>query len=1357
MDLNTTVQAFQYIFSNVYNFIIFIGVIGGAITFLFWIFYGLYSKFFKKKPLSEELKLRFEWFKIQFEKNKNSNIPFFKEELYTETNIDDSLKKVLIDDSFLFSSEKSFNSVKKSFLELKRCNDSLYLEYNNNQIKKALELMDFFINLFNENLDIMKNFIDSLNSKKYGKLESFELENFNKKLTGITNQYHIFYDEFINDKEIDKEPIKEHQRIFFELCDKIKSLIFELEYTRISDLHIFGEAHSGKTYISTNLCNSMINKGKPALFISGKRFTSEKSIESQLKEILGIPNKYTLAELLDELERVAKYHKIKMPIIIDGIHESTNGIGISNIWKNGLKGFIEEIKRRKSLLLITTCRETYKDYIWNDEYPENIEWIQKFHGKFKLKLIKKYFKYYKIKANITNTSYYQFSEPLYLKIFCESKNPERKKEVEVFIGKESIPEIFDQYLELTNKNIIENLDVDLSQNIVEYSLKQIGAYLWTNKSRYVPLDDACKLIDKKSSQELKSKSKIRALQHENLLIFFEMIDGKEEISFVFDWISGYIIAKHLFDTYNNIDNILKSYKVMSCLFSDDYTKLHPYHEDIKRFLAILSISNNNKYLHDVSIDNNVVKVSIESLFEIPPKKITENCVNFTKNYFLGLKNPNFNLFNNSLLVENHPFNSMFLFDLLTSMELTERDLKWTEDVRNNVFDFKKNIEYFEDLCKNNQTSKNTLKLFAHYLIWCLSSVNYMVRDKVTEALYYYGRIFPEDFFELVLKSFDINDPWISERMLASAYGVAMALHYDNNSNFSEEILPVWAKKIYDLIFKENAKYSTTHLLKRDYVKGIIDISLLHHPNLFNTSERERIKPPFTDGGIRNWGESKDRDKGRYRDGNFLIDEISQDDDISKLGPEMDKYQQNDAYRKAKAQILWGVYELGYSLDKFGELDKKIVDRSFRYSNTSLDDEFIEWNYSSKYGYKYVNIALLELAGYRDDLGKLRTDWDEGTHTYLSTLDPSFPADFKNYEIINKDFGVVDNTSKYKWLEQKIPNLKKYLYLKDIDGCKNSWILLDGSFNFQDKDMKKQIYFFPRGFFVHEKDEEEICKFLKTQDLSNRYLPELFENHSIFAGEIPWSEMFAEEEWDEISFENGFEEKEYTIENRILTKNNDLLSEKEKADLYGLLSENERIQLDSQLADVKTDNIVNVKFNVVSEDLLNNLEKYEENKAEVLNSLNRKLTEQNVKITASNETKMKNEPKYETFKILCSVRNYHWEDNNMGIHQNKNVSVPIKQISKSFNLFNQPQTFDLYDENGKASSTVQSFDNYGKSQHFTYLRKDLLDKFLEMNNYKFIMVIWGNKEIFSDDEHPYIEKDVPIKQIVKYNELNSFKL
>ena len=82
-------------------------------------------------------------------------------------------------------------------------------------------------------------------------------------------------------------------------------------------------------------------------------------------------------------------------------------------------------------------------------------------------------------------------------------------------------------------------------------------------------------------------------------------------------------------------------------------------------------------------------------------------------------------------------------------------------------------------------------------MWILTSTVRPLRDQATRALYWYGRRFPQDFFKLVMKSFTINDPYVSERMLAATYGIAMARQndFEDTSFVAEMCYPIYAKRI----------------------------------------------------------------------------------------------------------------------------------------------------------------------------------------------------------------------------------------------------------------------------------------------------------------------------------------------------------------------------------------------------------------------------------------------------------------------------------------------------------------------------------------------------------------------------------
>ena len=95
-----------------------------------------------------------------------------------------------------------------------------------------------------------------------------------------------------------------------------------------------------------------------------------------------------------------------------------------------------------------------------------------------------------------------------------------------------------------------------------------------------------------------------------------------------------------------------------------------------------------------------------------------------------------------------------------------------------------------------------------------------------------------------------------------------------------------------------------------------------------------------------------------------------------------------------------------------------------------------------------------------------------------------------------------------------------------------------------------------------------------------------------------------------------------------------------------------------------------------------------------------------------------------FKVLLPTMEYYYETD-LSHDTGRSISF---EISSSEKVRPQPQSFEMLDTNGKKASvnTVYSKD-YNNHQHFVFLRKDILDHFLENNNKKMVWAIWGEKD------------------------------
>ena len=620
--------------------------------------------------------------------------------------------------------------------------------------------------------------------------------------------------------------------------------------------------------------------------------------------------------------------------------------------------------------------------------------------------VEKYFNEYKIKADLTAAPLTQFEHPIYLKIFCESKNRDRKIEKHIYIGEQTLFEVFEQYLNQCNRTMCDRLGLHPRTPIVQPALNEMAEYLWQNRSRDISLEELVRIVDGQSLKDLRwPSSKTCALVDEGLLVCQDWIEGGEVLFFTYDLLGGYLIAKYLIQqATGDVRNFLHREETLAALFGEDYETLHPLHSDIGRCLAALLPAKTGQFLHNFSDNETAFGLSIEALFEISPQDINKDCVALVDRLFDRQQNrePLLKLAETTIGHVKHPFNASFWSKQLMALSMPERDLSWTEYVRPNVEGFEKMLLCFEEDCQRDRElsdiSEKRLHLLAEYIMWVLTSTRRPLRDKATRALYWYGRRFPQEFLDLVMKSFSINDPYVSERMLAAAYGIAMARQHDfQDDSFTRGILPLYGRKLYETMFKPDAPHSTTHILARDYARRTIDIALIHHPDLLTDDERKYITPPFTVGGIRKWGESRDKDVGLYRDGNAPLRPDFANYTLGELVKDRNNYDfEHGEYKRVRANIFWRIYDLGYSLDDFGEIDKWIHQINWNYSRSA------DGGKTDRYGKKYSWIAYYELAGFRQDKNLL-PDYCDSPRALNADIDPSFPARQQEYNLVKENF------------------------------------------------------------------------------------------------------------------------------------------------------------------------------------------------------------------------------------------------------------------------------------------------------------------------------------------------------------------
>lgn len=1268
---------------------------------------SIHKFFFTDKILDEN------WFKDKFELVYNSNVIKTKylDNLHTKGEVDDFVIKHIGGTEIVNLIEKTESEIGiEHFLkEYKEAIKKIKGDDNKYEFNEIYQEVKHF--LFSNNYDTIIHDGEKLiqEIKDYFLADNYKLSKLlETKIEDYKNRFRDFYSLYseyknaekltsvhwdIEELEIDtdkKNKIKNSRETilgpYFVIrnYDYYLNIFDESSSLKNNEIHISGNASKGKTHVAVNIIKKQIDKNRPAIFIFGKNFKSELPIKEQLKQILDLPSEWSFSDFLGVLDVSGRVNNTKAILLIDGLNES---IYWKTIWGDNLEELINEINTKfPNILFITTFRTSYMEQLFPNDYfdysNENDLKRHEIDGFTSYNVndaIDKYFEYYNITLENYSSAINNFTEPLYLKIFCEAK-----KNQTVSFQNEDLFDVFDQYLIKCNESIIEKLNLEIKYNkgFTINILEEISKILWKYNSREIDFDY---VISNIINQE-----QLAVFEKEDLLIFRDW-NQVEVITFTYDLLSGYLIAKIIINEVTTIDDL------KALINADEFkNKLlkketyHPLFNDILRCFCVLAIKEFGLDFYVHSENEILDRYILKSVFEVNRNTIINNedlINNLIKINFSNVKYQEliYGLFDNTDLDCQSPLNINLLSELLLNMSVSERDLSWTEYFRKNngLYDnsYKNFIEGFEIACKEKKDLKtDKIHLAAKKIIWFLTSSNRGFRDLCTRALYYYGRKYPLQYIDLVEYSLSINDPYIWERTLAALYGAVLAKHNDfEDNNFRITVLPIIVTKLYDLMFKNEAKFSTTHILARDYASKCIQIGLKHNNKLLNPTEIKLTKAPFKFGGNRNPQEFDYSKEERLFTGPIHMDFSNYT--LGRIVKNGHSYSDPPEKQKVRRQIYWRIFNLGWNKDQFEKVEDRI--RNDGYPTSRTNKPHIE-----RYGKKYSWIAYFEITGLRSDQNLIERNWDK-YRISDADIDVSFPIQPKNKKFVVKDLLGDRKLTLLDWYTNDVkPDVSEYLKIETLQKQNGSWVCLDGFIVQEDKKIHREVFTFIRGMLIKKDDYEEVKKHLEDKDIGGRSIPEARSNYYTFAGEL------------------------YCIENAV------------------------------------HDNIVELEFEIERKKV--KVKKGEPGYYPQVFFEEYKIKKSFPKFIQRDEITTKE------FEILLPVMTYNWESHHSELNSAGHETVVSKELASHLKLSDRPQTFNLFDSDGKlASQNIRYKKDYNNNHNFVFLRQDLLDKYLKDKNYKLIWGIWGERQVnFKDSREFHSENNIKDLQI--FSEIIEYK-
>lgn len=952
------------------------------------------------------------------------------------------------------------------------------------------------------------------------------------------------------------------------------------------------------------------------VLLLGKNLRAGKGLDDLVSsfKISGRPAE-SFDHLVEAVDAAGQRAGKRIPIIIDGLNESED----PRNWKDELFRADELLKDHPYVLLVVTLRNEFA----KECLPK--EFLQGEHSGFQedpYKAIEKYFRYYKIEASEADLPIELLKHPLTLRIFCEVANADRQRSVGVEALPNSLAALFDAYFAQVAERIADLSPAAnrIHPEQVQDALMIIAGLLWEANERSLEHNTCKRSIGDSRPWEA---SIIRALESEGVLIRTLSEDSIQGISFSYDLMAGHLMARHLLNNHS-LAEWLQSDVVLS-LFRFNKPGVHTFAPDVFQALVGLYPQRTGRHLWQELSDENLVLNALLLTVETDPNRIGQGTVErfsqamFSSERFAKIA---FRKIMGIRAARAHPLGMDFLHGVLMGMSNTQRDLFWTEWVRESSKDVSADLTFLTKRWRSSELDERETQR-ARWVMWTLTSTSRSLRDVATQALYEFASQRPESFFRLAEESISISDPYVPERMFAAAYGMCLSNWSDVSAVTLHEALPAFARMIYQRMFAPSATHPMWHALCQQYCLGIIDLAMRINPDCLPAEDAQNLIPPYSH--LPNPFEQLHEyppelikstkraaiqmDFGNYTIGRLIPGRRNYDND-------------NKDYQIVIIDIVCRMLMLGYDSEKFESVDRQ-MDPGRRVG----DDMYKVDRYGKKYGW----IAYFEMWGVRHAQGAL--DRDRSARPSDADIDPTFPPAATKVELPLPSLFSQTAMDAEEWiLRGPLPNYSSVLEMGELDDIKGPWVLLDGFIEQNSPNDDRQIFSFLRGVFVAGSEVERLRQlFLNLEYPGNGAIPEIPDYVYAFAGEMP------------------------LLQSRQRPTDEDI-----------------------------SDDILN---GVVTDD------HWSDNGVEV----------------------------------EITVQNYGWESYHSVVNQGGSACLPSKRLCEVLNLNYRARQWDLHDDAGTATLyRVLDETHEDNNGQLSYIRRDLLNRYLEQSGKVLVWLIWGER-------------------------------
>jgi hypothetical protein len=602
-----------------------------------------------------------------------------------------------------------------------------------------------------------------------------------------------------------------------------------------------GSAGQGKTHLLCDVAERAVAAGRPAVVLLGGSFGGRR-VWSDIAEQLGLGNVGSDL-ILDAMRAAAEASQAPFVLLIDALNES----GDPAAWQSDLPRLLAEAVSDPWVAIGFSVRSSYSPVVLPPEGLGSVAEVDHpgFSGR-ELEATERYFDNYGLDQPRVPLLTPEFSNPLFLKLYCEALQGLGLRAAPG--GEDHVSAIFERYFTWKSKRVVQRLGLDPVGSDVRKALQAFAVALAERGRDVLPRSEAAQLLNPHAPGCTQWPSTMfGALLNEGMLSADSSYNREtrtyeDVVRFTFQRFADYQIAASLLDGFQDASALKNGLKAG-----------RPLRARIRKapagWIEALSVLISERFgveLLDAAnwrLDSFARNVWEEALLEsIGARKstaVTQRGVALAlefQTHSHRLSEQLLELLLTVAPIPGHPLNADWLHAVLMRRPMPERDTLWTTRVYHEFGSEGPLMRLLRWLGRATDTAcgDEVAQLAAIPAIWTFTSPNRYLRDFATKAVASFLSQRLAVANSLVQLFRGVDDPYVMERLAVAAHGAVL---------IGGRAQPQHARELAETLRAVAlADDQIPNFLTRDAVRGIDE--WCQHTGLITIEEYNKLKPPY---------------------------------------------------------------------------------------------------------------------------------------------------------------------------------------------------------------------------------------------------------------------------------------------------------------------------------------------------------------------------------------------------------------------------------------------------------------------------------------------------------------------------------